>query len=186
MKQTRRFFAVTSLLALAACASGSTPQETADKRAQIDQEATVALNQLYTENPEAKTLSERAKGILIMPDIIKGGLGITGEGGTGVLRVNGQPAGYYNLTSAGFGLAIGVQSYSQVLMFLEDQALADFQAGQGWEAGVDGSVAVLDTGASGEVDTSNIQAPIVGFVFGETGLMANASIEGSKYTRLDD
>ena len=70
-------------------------------------------------------------------------------------------------------------------MFLTDEALASFRDSSGWEAGVDGSVAVLQTGASGEIDTTNISAPVVGFAFGEQGLMADASIEGSKYTKLE-
>ena len=32
---------------------------------------------------------------------------------------------------------------------------------------------------------ANIADPVVGFVFGEEGLMADATIEGSKYTKLD-
>jgi lipid-binding SYLF domain-containing protein len=70
-------------------------------------------------------------------------------------------------------------------MFLTDEALAGFRDGTGGEAGVDGSVAVLQTGTSGKIDTTNIADPVVGFVFGEQGLMADAAIEGSKYTKLD-
>ncbi len=70
-------------------------------------------------------------------------------------------------------------------MFLTDEALAGFRDSSGWEAGVDGTVAVIESGASGEVDTSNISDPVVAFVFGEEGLMAGVTIEGSKYTRLD-
>jgi hypothetical protein len=44
---------------------------------------------------------------------------------------------------------------------------------------------VLQSGASGKLDTTNIADPVVGYVFGEQGLMADAAIEGSKYTKLE-
>jgi len=55
----------------------------------------------------------------------------------------------------------------------------------GWQAGVDGSVAVLKTGTGRQIDTANISDPVVGFVFGQQGLMTDVTIEGSKYTKLD-
>ena len=173
-----------ALFALAACTS-STPSDRAAHKAEIDAGADAALSKLYAENPAAKELASRAKGIAIFPNIVKGGLGVGGESGDGVLRVGGKPVGYYNTSGASVGFQAGIQSYSQVLMFLTDEALAGFRDSSGWEAGVDGSVAVLQSGASGKLDTTNIADPVVGYVFGEQGLMADAAIEGSKYTRLD-
>ena len=184
MLLSRRLLLSTVLFALAACAS-SEPADQAARRAKIDAGADAALNELYAENAAAKTLANQAKGMAIFPNILKGGFGVGAETGDGVLRVGGESVAYYNTSSASIGLQIGGQSYSEVLMFLTDEALASFRDGSGWEAGVDGSVAVLKTGASGEIDTTNIADPVVGFVFGEEGLMADATIEGSKYTKLD-
>ncbi len=55
----------------------------------------------------------------------------------------------------------------------------------GWEAGVDGSVAVVEFGAAEEIGTSNIQQPIVGFVFSNRGLMYNLTFEGSKISEIN-
>jgi lipid-binding SYLF domain-containing protein len=184
MLLTRRLVLGSALLALAACTS-SDPADQGAKRAQIDAGADAALSELYAEDPAARTLADQAKGIAIFPNIVKAGLGVGAETGDGVLRAGGESVAYYNTSSASIGLQAGAQSYSQVLMFLTDQALTGFRDGAGWEAGVDGSVAVLNTGASGEIDTTNIADPVVGFVFGEEGLMADAAIEGSKYTKLD-
>jgi lipid-binding SYLF domain-containing protein len=82
-------------------------------------------------------------------------------------------------------LQIGVQARAEVLMFMTQEALERFQSGDGWEVGVDGSVALVKVGVSGEIDTSTISAPVIGFVFGEQGLMANLSLEGAKFTKLD-
>jgi lipid-binding SYLF domain-containing protein len=184
MLLTRRLVLASALLALAACTS-NTPSDRAAHKAEIDAGADAALNKLYAENAAAKELASRAKGIAIFPNIVKGGLGVGGESGDGVLRVGGKPVGYYNTSGASVGFQAGIQSYSQVLMFLTDEALAGFRDSSGWEAGVDGSVAVLQSGASGKLDTTNIADPVVGYVFGEQGLMADAAIEGSKYTKLD-
>jgi lipid-binding SYLF domain-containing protein len=67
---------------------------------------------------------------------------------------------------------------------MQDDALKKFRESNGWEAGVDGSVALVELGAGGTIDTTNIKSPIVGFVFGNKGLMYNLTLEGSKYTKI--
>ena len=46
-------------------------------------------------------------------------------------------------------------------------------------------MAVAKLGAGGEIDTTNIRAPIVAFVFGQKGLMANISLEGSRIAKIE-
>ena len=60
-----------------------------------------------------------------------------------------------------------------------------FRTGRGWEVGVDGSVAVATEGAGGKLDTKSINQPVVAFIFGNKGLMAGVSLEGSKFTPID-
>jgi len=50
---------------------------------------------------------------------------------------------------------------------------------------VDGSVALVTLSAGGSIDTTNIKALIVGFVFSNKGLMYNLTLEGSKVTKLN-
>jgi hypothetical protein len=45
-------------------------------------------------------------------------------------------------------------------------------------------VAFIDVGAGKSLGTVNIKDPIVAFMFGQKGLMANATIEGAKFTKL--
>jgi lipid-binding SYLF domain-containing protein len=42
----------------------------------------------------------------------------------------------------------------------------------------------VDVGAGAALDTKTIKDPVVGFVFGQTGLMANLTLEGSKYEKF--
>jgi lipid-binding SYLF domain-containing protein len=146
----------------------------------------VALGKLYAENAAAEQLSQTAVAKLIFPKITKAGLGVGGEVGKGVLRVGEMKDGYYRTVSLSIGMQAGFQTYGYVLMFMTRDALDDFKSSQGFELGVDGSVAVIDAGATVDIDTTNLQAATIGFVFDESGLMANATIEGSKITRLDE
>ncbi len=181
---TRRQFAALGAGAGALAVAGPSWADAA-RRIEIDARADGALETLFAQDPGARELAKRAAGILIIPKIVKAGLVVGGQSGDGVLRVGGKPVAYYNMSSASIGLQAGVQTYSQVLMFLHKPALEKFMTSDGWEAGVDGSVAVLRTGVSGGIDTSSIKDPVVAFVFGEKGLMAGVSVEGSKYTRLN-
>jgi len=126
----------------------------------------------------------RAKGVLVFPSIFKAGIGIGGEYGEGALQIAGKTVDYYNTVSASIGFQLGAQTKSLVLVFLEQKALDDFRASNGWRAGIDGSVAVAEWGVGENVDTTNVKDPIVAFVFGNKGLMYNVSLEGSKFTRI--
>jgi lipid-binding SYLF domain-containing protein len=152
---------------------------------EIDAEVDAALVRFYQEVPAAADLAKKAKGILIFPKVLKAGFGVGGEYGEGALRVGGRSVGYYNTAAASIGLQIGVQARAEVLMFMTQEALDRFQSSDGWEVGVDGSVTVVNVGVAGEIDTNTIAEPVIGFVFGERGLMANLSLEGAKFTKLE-
>jgi lipid-binding SYLF domain-containing protein len=126
----------------------------------------------------------RAAGVLVFPSVIKAGVGIGGEYGEGALRVGGKTVAYYNTAAASIGFQLGAQIKSVVLVFLNNQVLKDFRNSDGWKAGVDGSVALIEWGVGEDINTIDIKDPIVGFVFGNKGLMYNLTIEGSKFTRI--
>lgn len=156
----------------------------AASRAEIDARTDAALVTLYEESPAAKALVAQAAGILVFPNVVKAGLGIGGEYGEGKLIERGTTTGYYRVASASVGFQLGAQVKSQILIFLEAEALADFKASDGWEAGVDGSVALATFGAGEQIDTNSIRSPIVGFVFSNEGLMYHLTLEGTKISRL--
>lgn len=126
----------------------------------------------------------RAAGVLVFPSVIKAGFVIGGEYGEGALRIGGKTVAYYSTAAASIGLQLGAQSKSVVLVFLNAQALKDFRNSDGWKAGVDGSVAVVEWGVGEDINTTDIKDPIVGFVFGNKGLMYNLTLEGSKFTKI--
>jgi lipid-binding SYLF domain-containing protein len=68
---------------------------------------------------------------------------------------------------------------------MTQEALDKFQNSHGWSIGADTGVAILSKGGGGDYDTQTLQRPILGFVFGEKGLIGDASLDGSKVTKLD-
>lgn len=151
---------------------------------EIDINVDAAIKQFETEVDGGSEFLKNAKGVLVFPKVIKAGIGIGGEYGEGALRIGGKTVDYYSTAAASIGFQLGAQSKKVILVFMQDGALKQFRASSGWEAGVDGSVALVELGTGGSLDTTNIKDPIVGFVFGNKGLMYNLTLEGSKFTKI--
>ena len=160
------------------------PDAHAASATEIDAKANATLTQFYEEVPAGRELAAKAAGILIFPSIIKAGFIFGGEYGEGALRVGGFTVDYYDTISASVGFQLGVQAKSLVLLFMTKEVLEDFRNSEGWEAGVDGSIAVNIYGTGGAINTTTAQEPIIGFIFGQKGLMGNLTLEGTKMTRI--
>ena len=151
---------------------------------EIDISVDVALDEFAQQVKGGKEFLKSARGVLVFPSVIKAGFGVGGEYGEGALRIGGKTVDYYNTAAASIGFQLGAQSKRVIIVFVENEALKKFRASQGWEAGVDGSVALVVIGTGGSIDTNNIKDPIIGFVFGNKGLMYNLPLEGSKYIKI--
>jgi len=180
----RQFRLFTSLSIAFVVFATSSPASWAVSKLELDTRVSAALERLYTAQPEAQSLASKAAAILVFPRIMKGGVGLGGELGEGSMLVNGQSAQYYRLTSVSFGFQLGVQAKSEVVLFMTEDSYQNFANRDGWEAGVDGSVAVIEFGVGREIDTNSIRDPIIGFIFGNQGLMYNLSLEGSKFWKI--
>ena len=152
---------------------------------EINADANATLHRFVEQNPSAQELGRKAAGVLIFPSVLKAGLGVGGQYGEGVLIVHGNATGYYNIVSASFGFQLGAQSQAIIIIFMTEEALAQFQNAYGWKVGIDGSIVVITLGAGGTIDTDNLTSPIIGFIFDQTGLMYSLSLEGSKISRIE-
>lgn len=152
---------------------------------EIDIKVDEALKRFQTEVSGGDRFLEKAKGVLVFPDVIKAGFGIGGEYGEGALRIGGSTVDYYNTAGASIGFQLGAQQKTVILVFMTDEALQQFRNSDGWKAGVDGSVAVVEWGVGEDINTTDIRDPIVGFVFSNKGLMYNLTLEGAKFTKLN-
>jgi lipid-binding SYLF domain-containing protein len=68
----------------------------------------IALGDLYAKSPSAKTMGEKAIGILVFPGIVKGGFIVGGQYGEGALIKDGKAVAYYNTVAASYGLQAGL------------------------------------------------------------------------------
>jgi len=175
-----------TVLATAGCTttSGTASGDPAAQRQTIDSAADNALTRLYAEVPGSRELVESAKGVLVFPTFVSAGFMVGGAHGRGVMREGGKSTGYYRMTEGSFGWQIGAQSQAVFILFMTDDALKQFHASSGWTAGVDGSVAAATAGATAQVTARTAQQPIVSYVLTNAGLMATASVNGSRITRL--
>jgi lipid-binding SYLF domain-containing protein len=166
-------------LALAGCGNGigGNGANTLDARVDATQ------NYLFSRYPGTRDLAMKSQGVLYMPLVTEAGFGIGGSYGQGALRINGVSVDYYSATRATIGFQIGAQQYAHALFFLTEGALNDFRRAPGWAIGADVRYATPDQGASIGKDTTEI-APVIALIFGQSGLIAGATLAGSKYTRI--
>ena len=165
---------------LAGCNNGLGSQGGATIDARVD----ATLQQLYTNYPATRDLASKSVGMLVMPLVTEAGMGIGGSYGRGALRVNGATIDYYSATQASFGLQIGAQQYAHVLFFMTNDALYQFRNSPGWAAGADIEYAVNDRGGNLSAETTTSMSPVIAVIFGQAGLLASASVKGTKYTRV--
>jgi lipid-binding SYLF domain-containing protein len=179
-----------SVAALAALSTGCTTSDgssgdPAARRRAIDADVDRALSQLYEQARGSRELVASARGVLVFPSVVSAGFIIGGTHGVGALRKGGTTVRNYSMTAASVGLLAGAQSKSVFYLFMTDDALRRFEASSGWTIGADASVALVNVGANAQVDTRNVQQPVIGFVLTNAGLMANLSMDGTRVVPLD-
>jgi lipid-binding SYLF domain-containing protein len=151
---------------------------------EIDASVNASLDRFVKEVKGAKDFLAEAKGVLIIPKVMQGGLIVGAEYGEGALRIAGKTVGYYSIASGSFGPQIGAQEKDIIIVFMSNAVLKKFRTSENWRAGVDAKVTVINVGVDDSLSTLKRNQPVVGFVFGQKGLMAGATIEGSKFTKM--
>ena len=176
----RRSFLLMAGAALAGCANGvgSAGAYVVDQR--VDR--TLAF--LGDSFPAAEELRGKAAGLLVMPLVTEAALGAGGAYGRGALVIDGATVDYYSTSQASLGLQLGAQQYAHVLFFMTHGALRSFRTSPGWVVGADVEYVAGDHGVSAGVDTVTVLTPVIATVFAQSGLLAGASIEGTKYSRI--
>jgi lipid-binding SYLF domain-containing protein len=175
MSQWKKWFCVLAMLLPLGVQAAS--------KDEVDIRVDSVLREFFRSNPMYKSLGEKAYGILVFPSVLKAGLVVGGEYGEGALTKDGKITDYYSTTSASFGFQIGAEERSEIIMFMDKDAFDSFKKGNGWSAGVDGSITVLNIGLGKVLNTDSIQDPIIAFVYSNKGFMGNFSLEGTKFTK---
>jgi lipid-binding SYLF domain-containing protein len=157
----------------------------AETAAEIDAGVEGARDKCAADVVGCETAAEKARGMLVFPKVTKGAIGVGGSYGEGALIVDDKPAGYYSTAAASIGLQLGAETYSQIIMFMTPEALANFQNSSGWEAGANAKVTMIDQGKAADINAMIADSPVLAFVFGQQGLMGDLSVQGAKITKLE-
>jgi lipid-binding SYLF domain-containing protein len=130
---------------------------------------------------------QEAKGVLIIPSLLKAGFVFGGSGGSGVLIVNdakkgqwSQPA-FYTIGSVSFGLQIGGDA-AEVIMMLRTQKAVDAMLTTSAKLGGDASVSAGPVGAGAK---SNVKTDIFSFSRSK-GAFVGLTLDGSVVKTRDE
>jgi lipid-binding SYLF domain-containing protein len=143
-----------------------------------------SLHKLEAMDPAARVYERHAKAVLVFPSILKAGLVFGGETGDGVLLVHGRPVGYYNLSGGSWGLQAGGQSFSYALFFMTDSSLDYLKKSDGFSVGTGPSIVVVKAGAGAAADVTTLTQDVYAFPYGQKGLMADLTLQGTKISRI--
>ena len=179
----RRAPVLAAALVLAALAGAPRPCLAASAQ-ELNRDGQAALAKLYEKDRVARLLRDKAKAVLVFPNMLKAGFMFGGQIGEGVLFRNGKPTAYYNSVAASYGLQAGAQKFGYALFFMNDEALAYLDKSSGWEVGVGPSIVVVDEGMGKATTSTTLTQDVYAFIFDQAGLMAGLGVQGSKITRI--
>lgn len=188
----RRLLLSTVALALAcaafagpARAQGSAEQEIVDK-------ARLTVEKLRRDKDlgSLNELLAKAKGVLVIPSLLKAGFILGAEGGSGVLLARddrgewSHPA-FYTMGSGSVGIQIGFQDAEVMLVIMTDKGLDQVIKSQ-FKLGIDASVAAGPIGMGVEAATTLALGADI-YSFSKTrGAYGGGSLEGSVIYKRDD
>jgi lipid-binding SYLF domain-containing protein len=148
-----------------------------DSDSKMIADADHALATLQKTDPSLKGFLTKAAGYVVFPGVGKGGLGVGGAHGNGVLYEGGKPIGTASLTQVNIGLQAGGQKFTEVIAFESERDLAKFKEGNFAFAGNVSAVAIK----SGVSASAKFENGVAVFTAGEKGLMYEASVGGQKF-----
>ena len=132
-----------------------------------------------------------AKGVLIVPSLLRAGFIVGGAAGSGVFLVRDpdggwSPPAFYTLKSASVGMQIGVVDAQLVLLMMTDKGLHSILKNQ-IKLGVDATVAMGPLGGRGREasTTTGTQADISSFAK-TRGVFGGGTLEGALISSRDD
>jgi lipid-binding SYLF domain-containing protein len=187
IKLTTAALIATGALTLSNCANGPTANINAASvnPKQLAADSRAALNSLCRQNIAARKLRATAKGIMVFPQITKGGLMVGGMGGNGALiRNDGTIRDFYQTAGVSYGLQAGIQQYGYALFLMDDSAFRNLNSSSGWEVGSSPSLVIVDEGMATSLTTTTLNKSTYAFFFNQRGLMGGLGLQGAKITRI--
>jgi lipid-binding SYLF domain-containing protein len=147
-------------------------------KSDIERDAATALAKAKTTDPSLATVFNQAAGYAVFPSVGKGGAGLGGAYGKGVLYEGGRAVGYCDLSQATIGLQLGGQAYTEIIAFETQSAVNTFKDGN-FQFDAQATAVALKSGAGTNAKYTN---GVAVFTMDEAGLMYEASVGGQKFS----
>ena len=174
--RTLRLLTTTILLAGLALAGRAADDKSEHKKLQADVNA--AIKAFKQADTSLKDTFKKATGYVVFPNVGKGGFILGGAHGNGHVYEAGKVIGYASMTQVTVGAQIGGQGLSEVIFFETKEALAKFK-----ESGYSMSAQVCAVAAAeGASKNAKYVDGVMVFTKAKSGLMAEASVGGQKFT----
>src|SRR5262245_58891723 len=121
-----------SMMALVLCtmfAGCSTAPKSESSQNDLIIQSNAALDRFRAKDSTIADRMNEAAGYAVFPNIAKGGAAVGGAFGRGVVYEHNTPIGFATMTQASFGLQLGGQTYSELLIF-DQTGLQNFKRGE--------------------------------------------------------
>ena len=165
------------MLLASAVPSHATWKTDFDKKAALIREAERAVNSFKEADPGLSRFFDKSYGWAVFPTVGKGGFGVGGAYGEGIVFEKGRIIGHTSLTQLSVGLQWGGQGYSEIIFFRDKENLKTFKQGN-FRLGAAISAVVATVGASADADFSEGLAI---FTVPKGGFMYEVSVAGQKF-----
>jgi lipid-binding SYLF domain-containing protein len=157
------------------CSTAPMSQEGKDE---LVRRAAAVLTEWNQDTPGIEGFARRSHGYAMFPSIAKGGLGVGGAYGRGVVYEQGEHIGYADLALASLGLQVGGQAYRVLVVFDHKEALERFKRGR-LDFSADATEVLLNAGYVANVrfvrGVTTFSTPIA-------GAMGGAAMGGQRVT----
>jgi len=172
-----RFSALKAAAASVLLVSASTWAFEPDTSDELQLDVAKAILDVKKADPGIETFFETSAGYAVFPKVGKGGIGVGGAYGKGLVIAGDKAVGRTSLSQVTVGFQLGGQVYSQFIFFKDEAALESFERGN-FEFGAQASAVAVTAGASADADYDK---GVAVFTHVSGGLMYEATISGQKF-----
>ncbi len=166
------------IVVLAALVIGSSAiGQTTSKEKKLVRDSKEAKADFINADNLMKSLFTNAYGYVIFPNVGKGGIGIGGAAGNGIVYEQGNIIGKAKLSQLSIGFQFGGQAYREVIFFESKADLNRFKEDR-FEFSAQASAVAVTAGVSANVKYKD---GVMIFTQQKGGLMYEASIGGQKF-----
>ena len=177
-KMTRASVLIATLVGIFHFAGCATAPRSDEAKTDLHHTSSDTLDRALREDPTLRELVRNAVGYAVLPTIGKGAIGVGGAYGKGTVYKHGVLIGYCDMTQGSIGFQLGGQSYTEILVFENDDAIERFKNGN-LKFDAQATAVAVKSGAGANAKFSN---GVKVFSMNEAGLMYEASVGGQQFT----